>query len=151
LEGSSGGAARPAAGRPAAAGQPRRISPENFERLQSGLQEALSGLSRAGKLEEIPLNISATAATVWLKGATPDGTLTFAVVGSDRSADLAWSAMSPEDQGLLARLAAQLDSDNGDHLGIAAVYTELLGNPQQAGEIFGRAGQSRARWEGLLQ
>ncbi len=149
LEGSGG--ARSTARRAAVAEQARRISPENFTQLQHELQQVLSGLSRQGKLEEIALNLSMTDATVWLKRATPDGVLTLGVVGSERSADLPWSSMEPADQAILARLAVHLDPDNGDTLGIAAVYTELLGNPQQARDIFGRAGQSRARWEGLLQ
>ena len=97
------------------------------------------------------MTVSTTSAKVWLKVANPDGTLTFGMVGSDRAADVPWSTMSAEDQVLLARLAAQFAPDNGDILGIAAVYTELLGDARLAGEIFGRAGQSRARWEGLLQ
>ena len=155
LQGSGG--ARPGAGRSAgmgrqpAAGAPRRITPENYDRLQSGLQQALSGLSRMGKLQELPFNVSATAATVWLKSATPDGTLTFGMVGSDRTADVPWATMSPEDQAILARLAAQIEPENGDLLGIVAVYTELMGDPRLASEIFGRAGQNRARWEALLQ
>ena len=129
----------------------RRIGPENFERLQDGLRQALSGLSDNGQLEEVPLNITATTATVWLKAASGDGTLTFGMVGGDRTADLPWSTMEPADQALLAQLAAELAPDNEDILGIAAVYTELMGEAGQAREIFGRAGDSRARWENLLQ
>ncbi|MFU8781261.1 MAG: sialate O-acetylesterase [Kiritimatiellia bacterium] len=144
-----GSSSRPAA---AAPGAPRRISPENFGRLQHGLQQALSGLSRTGKLEEIPLSVSLNPSVrVWLKAATAEGTLTFGMVGSTQTTDVPWSSMSPEDQFLLARLAAQLAPDNGDVLGIAAVYTEILGDARQAPEMFGRAGQSRAHWEALLK
>lgn len=144
LEGSSG--ARGAAGP-----EPRRIAPDNFDQLQSALQRALADLSEAGKLQEIPLSISPTAATVWLKGAASDGTLTFGMVEGSRTADLPWSSMEPEDQAILARLAVHLDPDNENAAGIAGVYTEILGDPQQAGEMFSDAGDARARWEGMLQ
>jgi hypothetical protein len=130
---------------------PRKISPENYEKIRSALLRSLVALSDSGKLREMPLQTSFTSASVWLKSARDDGTLTFGMVGSDRSADLPWSNVTPQDQALLAMLVATLSPDSGDAQGLAGVYAEIIGNVSVAQQYFSNAGASRSKWEGLLQ
>lgn len=130
---------------------PRKITLDNFEKLQQALLQTLVMLNNAGKLEQTPLRTSFTSASVWLKSAGADGTLTFGMVGSDRTANLPWSSVSPEDQAVLAMLVASLSPESGDAQGLAGIYAEILGQVPVAQSYFSKAGSARAKWEALLQ
>ncbi len=146
-DGGHAGAASVSAGRR----PPRRISPENFATIQQHLRYTLAALSNAGNLREIPLQMHSTTANVWLKEAQDDGTMTFGVVGGDRTATVSWAGMSQGDQAVLAMLAAHLRPNDRNAQGMAGVYMELMRHTETAEEFFRKAGTARAQWEGLLQ
>jgi hypothetical protein len=122
----------------------RTLSRESLALLDKSLLGTLAKLSDSGALKTIPLGISATRARVWLKTASRDGTLGFALVGGDKVVDLGWESLSTGDRATLSILIATLRPDSNDAQAMAAVYLESVGRVSEADEYLAKAGPEAA-------
>ncbi len=129
----------------------RTLSAESRALLDGSLTRALVKLSDDGALKSVPLRISATRARVWLRKASSDGTLTFALVGGSKAVDFKWSALTAGDHATLSQLVAALKPESKDAQAVAAVYLESMGRVDEADKYFEKAGAAaQAKLEKLF-
>lgn len=150
-EAASGRSAKLASPAPApepVARKARALSKEHRASLDTSLLSALAKLSDSGALRTVPVGLSVTQARVWLKSASGDGALTFALVGGDKAVDLKWEALPARDRRTLALLVAALKPASKDAQAMAAVYMESAGVVDEADRYFEKAGpESRKKLE----
>ena len=129
----------------------RALSKDNRAILDRSLLKGLAKLSDAGALKSIPLVISVTRARVWLKKASADGALTFALVGGSKSVDFKWEKMTDADRAKLAQLVAVLKPESENAQAMAGVYVESQGRVAEADKYFKKAGpEAQAKLEKLF-
>jgi hypothetical protein len=129
----------------------RTLSAQKKSALDAALMSSLVKLSSDGLLKPVPVNMSMTSASIWLKSVAADGKLTFQMVRGTKTAEFPWSNLKDSDYVTLAMLVSALKSESGDAHAMAGVYLESIGKVSDADKYFEKAGEaSRKKLESLF-
>jgi hypothetical protein len=108
--------------------------------LATSLLQSLAGISKDGRLEPLPMDLSITGSRVKLLEASGSGILAFQAEEGGKVVPVAMEDLKLEDHALLARLVARLCPDDPTAHALAGAYMEAVGDAALAADYRRKAG-----------